>query len=192
MDHQDLEGNTALHYAAMHNHFDVASFLTLAGTDQTLKNVAGQTAYDVAVAKKHDKLAATLGCILNTTESTDEGSVMMRVICAQNNPKHPKYNPKIFKHLCINHLEKLAVERGEEYIVSEEEEDEGYSDDSDDSEGGADEADEEEGEEGGEDWNDEADGSEGDGEREERDEEESGEEVEDNDDVQEAKHQRLV
>jgi len=148
VDHQDQTGNTALHCAAFHNHFDVASFLTLAGTDQTLKNADGQTAYDVAVAKGHAELAGTLGCILNSDEYKDEGSVGMRWMCAQNNPKHPKHSAKLRQRLCENHLEKPAKERGEEYVQPEDDDDNddldcsADDDDFDYSEAGDDEGDE--------------------------------------------------
>lgn len=48
----DNEGNTAAHYAAMHDHGDILEALLAHGTDLGIQNNIGQTVFDVAASVK--------------------------------------------------------------------------------------------------------------------------------------------
>ena len=47
INHQDNDGNTALHYALMGENFELAKFLVGKGADKTIKNNDGETPEDL-------------------------------------------------------------------------------------------------------------------------------------------------
>lgn len=57
---QDAEGDTALHDAARFGHVEVIKSLVAAGADKAVKNKAGQTALEVAVAYEKTGLESLL------------------------------------------------------------------------------------------------------------------------------------
>lgn len=56
----DVQGNTILHYAAKNSTAAIVKTLISYGLDKNVKNVAGDTPYDIAVRWKHSDIAALL------------------------------------------------------------------------------------------------------------------------------------
>jgi ankyrin repeat protein len=57
---KDKVGNTLLHYAAMLGDAKAAAWLIAAGADKSLRNIAGETASDIAAKRGNADLAAML------------------------------------------------------------------------------------------------------------------------------------
>lgn len=56
----DVQGNTILHYAAKSSTYDVVKTLISYGLDKNVKNIAGDTPYDIAIRWKHSDIATLL------------------------------------------------------------------------------------------------------------------------------------
>ncbi len=60
VDHGELDGWTALHFAALNNFIEVVDILLEAGARTNLQNAMDKTAKDLATGAKHDEIIAKI------------------------------------------------------------------------------------------------------------------------------------
>lgn len=89
VDCQTNLGYSPLHRCAFYNHPRLGSMLCLAGANQLLRDENHQTAYEVAVEKRNNRLINLLTPLFDS-----EGNNISGCMYASNNPKHPNYRPE--------------------------------------------------------------------------------------------------
>lgn len=60
VDHGELDGWTALHFAAFNNFSEIVDMLLGAGARTNLQNIADKTAKDLATDGKHEEIVAKI------------------------------------------------------------------------------------------------------------------------------------
>ena len=75
LDQSDVNGYTALHFAALYGHLDCAYLLVCGGADADIVNIDGHTAFEIALDSNHETVAQLLNARTEAVSAVkDSGS----------------------------------------------------------------------------------------------------------------------